>query len=272
MLATPRFHQALLQSNLPATPSLTAWGTTLTAHATPHSKGAWSTIIASTTHDVYGFWVYVNGTRNPTTDTSMMFDIAIGAAQENIIVPEFLCGFRALPDGACGPQCQYFPIFIPRGAKISARIQALITNDTADFLLFAQGGASALAGPFFSGCDAYGTTIASTTGTSHTPGNTGAESTAANVGGTLSKNYGAVALGLQGIGTVMGALAEHWELMVGGVTVCEWYALSQVGETMFGPIPQAPFLASLPSGTQLQVRAEASGTGEATGVALYCFY
>lgn len=273
LAANSKFRQGVWQSNLPATPSLTQWGTRLTASGTPHAKGSWATL-ATATYDVYGFWLCVNGTVSSATRTDAMLDIGIGTAgsPENIIVPEWLCGWRALP--ATGGQFQYFPIFIPRGAIIQGRIQALIASDTADVLIFLNGGGSAQPGPLFSGCDAYGTAAASSIGTSHTPGNSGAESTDANIGSTTSRAYGAVMLGLGGslAQTTMTNIAYHWELTIGGVTICEWFAETHTTECQNGPFPPAPFYVTIPSGTQLQVQAEASGTALAQDVAFYCFY
>jgi hypothetical protein len=271
MLALNRqFQNAIWQSNLAASPS-TAWGTRLTAHANPHEKGTYATLM-TTTYDVYGFWLAAGGTNAAGTQTDMLLDIAIGGSQETVIVPEFLCGWRNTPNAAISPI--YFPIFIPKGTLVSGRIQALITADTCDVLMFANGGASAMPGPLFSGCDAYGTSTAASQGTSHTPGNSGAESVAANIGSTTSKHYGAVMLGIGGTlaDTNAGTAQYHWELQIGGGTICEWWSNMNGGEFTLGPIPPAPFQVSIPSGTQLQVRAECSGTAEAQDVAFYCFY
>jgi hypothetical protein len=226
----------------------------------------------TTTYDVYGFWIATNGTNAATTQTDMMLDIAIGPNQENIIVPEFLCGWRQAVNAANSPI--FFPIFIPKGTLVSGRIQALITVDTADVLMFANGGASAIPGPLFSGCDAYGTSILASQGTSHTPGNSGAESTAADIGSTTSKHYGAVMLGIGGTlaDTNTTTAQYHWELQIGSGTICEWWAGTNGNEYTLGPLPPVPFQVSIPSGTQLQVRAECSTTAEAQDVAFYCFY
>lgn len=267
------FQSVLRQSNLAATPSLTQWGTRLTASGTPHAKGSWATL-ATATYDVYGFWLGVNGTATAATRTDMMIDIGIGTAgsPEIVIVPEFLCGWRSTPN--LGALMQYFPIFIPRGTIIQGRIQALIASDTADVAIWLQGGASAMPGPLFSGCDAYGTATASSIGTSHTPGNSGAESTDANIGSTTSKHYGAVTLMVQGTlsQTVQTNIAYHWEVTIGGTTVAEWFVEGHTTEVVSGPFPPVPHYCSIPSGTQLQVQAEASGTAQAYDVALYCFY
>lgn len=271
MLALNRkFQHAIWEHTLAATPAISLTPQ-ISAHATPHSKGAWTTIM-TTTYDVYGFWLSFTTSALAATQTDMMIDIATGPAQENIIIPEYLCGWRG--STGTGFFMHWFPIFIPAGTLVSGRLQALITVDTIRLLMYANGSASGIPGPLFSGCDAYGTSTAASQGTSHTPGNSGAESTAANIGGTTSKHYDAVMLGLGGTltQTLSTDITYHWELQIGSVTVCEWIGRMTSSETQLGPFPPTPFHVSIPSGTQLQVRGEASGTAQEQDVAFYCFY
>ena len=273
-LATPKNYNTIWQTNLTATPNTTNAGTRTTASATPHAKGSWSTIMTAT-YDSYGFWLMCQGTATSATRTDSMIDIGFGTSgsPENIILPEWLTGWRGTPN--LSPQVTYFPIFIPKGAIVQIRSQALIASDTIDVNMWLCGGVSGMMGPIFAGCDAYGTAIASSIGTSHTPGSTGTESTAANIGGTMSKNYGAVMLGLGGTlaTTTQTNIAYHWELVIGTFTVCEWYSQAHTTEVNSGPFPPVPYYVSVASGTQLQVRAEGSGTPAlAQDIAFYCFY
>jgi hypothetical protein len=266
----------LWESNFTATPALSSLvnpvGTFLTAHATPHSKGAWATLIASTIHDSYGFWLRLTNSFGSATLTHCLMDIAIGASQENIIIPEFMCGWRGRADGG-GNAGQWIPIFIPKGSKISARIQSVVaSNPTLAEIVLCQG-ASSLPGQLFSGCNAYGTDAATSNGTIHTPHGTGSESEDANIGGTLTKNYGAVMLSsIHGSSTTTTNIAYHWELTIGGITICEWYTVNTTSEFCCTPFPCGPFYLNLPVGTQLQVQAEASGTAQDQYVAFHCFY
>lgn len=230
--------------------------------------------MASTTYDSYGFWLGILNSFGSAAQTDMLLDVAIGPNQEHIIIPNLLCGWRGAGNNQGGPQVLFFPIYVPAGSLISARAQGLISSDTVSIMIMLQGGTSALPGPLYSGCDAYGVETASSQGTSHTPGNSGAESTAANVGSTLAKSYRAVLLQVQGTltNTAANNIAYHWELVIGGGVVCEWYALTTNTESHTGPMPSVPFHTSLPAGTQLQIQAEASGTAQAQDVAFYCFY
>jgi hypothetical protein len=255
-----------------ATPNTTNFATRLTANATPHAKGTYTQIVASTAFDVHGFWMTFAGTTSSATRTDLMIDVAVGSATETVILPEFLAGWRAAQ--STGPQSVFIPLFIAKGTRVAARCQALIASDTVDVMFTFVYGCGPRPDYLFNRCDAYGTSAASSGGTSHTPGNTGAESTDASIGSTLSRNYGAVMLQVQGslATTTMTNIAYHWELRISSTTIAEWYTVSNTTEQVIGPFPNEPFYRWLPSGTQLQIRAEASGTAIAHDVAFYCFY
>lgn len=273
MLAVPRMTGLGRSINVPATPSTSTFGTRLTASATPHAKGNYAQIIASTAYDVHGLTLVIAGSGVSATRTDMMLDLAIGAAaSEVVILPEFLCGWRGGPTAS--PQDIFLPFFIPKGTRIAARLQSLIASDVVDVQVHLEYGSGIPMRPLFRRADAYGTSAASSIGTSHTPGNSGAESTDASIGSTLSRDYGAIMLQVQGTlaNTTMTNIAYHWELRIGGATIAEWYAGAATTELLSGPFPDHPLIRTLSAGTQLQMRAEASGTAQAHDVAFYCFY
>lgn len=276
MLWLPKTYQRTHESNLSATPSGTTLGTTVTASATPHTKGSYAQILASTAFDVFGFWVDINNTTASNTNTSSLLDISIGAAaSEQVIVSNLLCGWRAGSTTA-QPQGHYFPIFIPKGTRVAARCQsAVVSKQINTAFFFFEGDSRFGAGSFFVGCDAYGTDTATSTGTAHTAGNTGTESAFASIGTTLSRNYGAVSLVPQGktSDTAMTAGIYHYELGIGDAQL-GGYEIRMIANgaeyTMFSH--SFPLYANLPSGTQLQVRGECSGTAESIDLAAYCFF
>ncbi len=272
-LILPHSRQIMLSSgNLPATPSVTVEGTSVAASGSIHTKGSYVQLIAATTYDSYGFFLYISNTLSAGADTSQLLDVAIGAAaSEVVILPNFLCGCRN--GGAAARMNGFFiPIFIPRGARIAARIQALISADTLHIVVQPNYGRSGPYRNIYTGCDAYGVDTADSGGTAHTPGNSGAESTDANVGTTLSRNYKAVMMGLSFPGTNAGNDAFHWELTNGTDTFAEWMSADGSSEEITGPFPNYPLEIPLPSGMQLMVQAESSTTGTLHDVAFYCFY
>lgn len=259
------------QTNLSATPSQSTPGTTITANASIHTKGNYTQIIASTTYDWFGFWLETINTGSSGAATDVLLDIAIGASSsEQIIFPDWMAGWG--PGAVAGAKTVFVPIFIPRGTRIAARCQALITADTVNVLVAGCAGSSGLPVPLFSNCDVYGIDASTSSGTSHTAGNSGAESTDANIGGTTSRIYGAVLLGVASQSSTTTAISYHWELTIGGTTRAEWYTGNTTGELVFGPFPPCPIPVSVPNSTQLQIRGEASGTAQAQDVAFYCFY
>lgn len=259
------------QSNLSATPSTSAPGTVVTASGSIHTKGSYAQLIASTTYDWHGFWLYTINTGSSAAATDLLLDIAIGAASsEQIILPNWMAGWS--PGAAAGAKALFMPIFIPRGMRIAARCQALIASDTVNVLVFGNAGLSGLPCPLFTNCDVYGIDAATSSGVSHTPGNSGAESAGANVGSTTSRQYGAVMIGVASQSSTTTAIAYHWELTIGGTTMAEWLTQNTTAELVYGPFPPCPISVSVPAATQLQVQAEASGTAQAQDVAFYCFY
>lgn len=279
-LVLPQRSGANLQSNLPATPgSGTTLATQVTAHATSHTKGSWTSLIDPVTFDVQGFWLYLGQTAGGATRTDLLVDIGIGptgGGSEQVIVSNLIGGWRhsfAAGQGS-NPYATYWPIFIPKGLRVSARAQALISADTVNVLIFLSGGMSSYWFPLCAGADDYGISTATSGGTSHTPGATGAESSYASIGSTLSKNYKGAIVIPQGTmtDTTMANQAYHWELAAGSNTLAEWYYVNTTGENICGPFPPFPVMTELPSGTQLQVRAESSGAAEAQDVGIYCLY
>lgn len=261
------------QNNLPATPSTAAGGngTLITASGTVHTKGSYAEIFSATTYDWYGFWIWHGDTSLSGSDTSMLMDIAIGAAgSETVIFPNFMAGYRGTLGGNITNPF-FVPLYVPRGARLSARMQAKISADTCRVVIWGSPGWSGLPCQIFTNCDAYGIDSANSTGTSHTPGNA-TESTDADIGSTTSRPYGAVLLWETPYSTTGSSAAYHWELRIGSQTYGEWWSENDTSERVWGIYPPAPVTASIPTGTQLQVRAEASGATSACAVAFYCFY
>lgn len=271
MLVFPNNYNAGWTNNFVATPSTSTF-TTVTASATPHTKGAYSTLIASTPHDSYGFWIAVYANQTAATDTSVLVDIALGAAASEVdIISNYLAAARPSTIANGGPYWVRIPLFIPAGARVSARIQALIVSETLAVGISTISGRSQVNGPIFTACDTYGANTADSGGTSHTPGNTGAESTDATIG-TATRDYGAILLALGTTLTTINNLAYHWELTDGTTTLAEWVSYTHTAEAIIGPYPAEPIGVRIASGTAMQIQAECSGTGEAFDVALHGFY
>jgi len=244
-------------------------GTIVTANATINTKGSYTTLISATAFDSYGFHFLVQGSNAASTITSQLMDLRIGGSGGQVILPDFQVGARER--GREGSWTMFIPIFIPRGTLIEARIQAVITVDTVNLTLFLNSGNSGWPGPLFAGADGYGFTSADSGGTAHTAGN-GTPSTLANVGGTLSRDYGAIMIEIHPATGSLGERRYHWEVAVSSVIKAGWLHHSSSGESAITISPTHPHYTNLVSGAQLQVRAECSAGPHDHDVAFHCFY
>lgn len=273
-IIAPSFTFGNPQNNFAATPSRTAPGTTVTASATPHTKGAWAQIFATTNYDVWGIQLK-NNTDNATgAQSNILLDIGIGAALSEVaIINNMLLAGANSAAASQNTKSYWLPIYIPKGTRVSARIQSNIVSKTTNLLLSLQGGPSSAPWPAFSGADCLGADTATSGGLAHTAGNTGTESTWTNIGVTAPRQYFAIMPVVQPAATTtLSNLIYHVELGITSVTLGEWvFATDTAEETMFIN-PPLPLLTNIPIGSQMMVRAECSGTGESLQYGVLALY
>lgn len=112
----------------PARPSFVDYQlkTSMTAHATtPHTAVAWTQQIANALEDVSGLWICssnVIGTTNVVT--SMVLEIGFGGAGVEVSVVQVFIG------GAAALLPFYLPLHIPKGTRVTMRIQGAVLSDT----------------------------------------------------------------------------------------------------------------------------------------------
>ena len=135
--------------------------TDATASATPHTKGAYAEIIASTTSECGCIEFRIQNTALAGSSTAQLIDIAVGAAgSEVVIVPDVAVGGI----GAAGNDVNIqIPIKIPSGSRIAFRNQAEIASDTCRMSQFTTYAFDASLCP--TSVDVLGTDTATSTGT-----------------------------------------------------------------------------------------------------------
>jgi hypothetical protein len=251
-----------LQHNLEATPSTTP-GTTVTAAGTAHVKGSWTSLLDPVGFDVCHIWVMLGGTFVAATETGVMVDIGIGPSgggSEQVIIPNLLGGHTPTWGNLGIGRVFSSPFYIPKGTRISARAQARTASDTVEVMLFVYGGMSGQQW-LPTRADDIGCDTATTRGTLITAGSTGAESAWTNVGAATGRDYhGYYFMGAGGSNTTITALAYHWETGFSSTAHAEFYTQCTTSEVVNGPWPNVPVFMPIPSGTQMQVRGECSGT------------
>lgn len=161
------------------------------AGASANTKGAWSQIVASSPIDCQMACLQFMGVASTTTVDGISVDIGIGAAaSEVVLIPDVMNWYGATVGLFIAVNHVLIPLVIPAGTRISARAQANIaspgTTMQVNLILF-DSGFGVPEG--CAGVDAIGFTAASTTGTSITPGATGAKGSYAQLVASTSRDY-----------------------------------------------------------------------------------
>ncbi len=240
-------------------------GTSVTTGAAATAKGTAVQLTASTLYDAYWIRVYAWGLSNTATASGAVLDILIGAAAEEVLISNLLCG-RAATLGLLGLGCGKswdFPIYIPAGSRLAASAASERTSTAfrVGYQLF--GGKGSPDFPVGTKVITYGVgTLPQGTGV--TAGVSGAEGTFTQITASTSENHIAVVpswqnrtdttLTNQVVSLDIGAGAAT-EDVIGGP-----YMFSvDANETMAGPFGGCmPAFYDIPSGTRLSVRASTS--------------
>jgi hypothetical protein len=249
----------LTQHNLSATPSSTAPGTTVTAHASVNTKGNWTQLIASANFDAYGVTLLIASDTPAAVAVANLYDIGIGAnPNEAVVISNYP---NVTTSNITGTHSMFIPVFIPKGSRVSCRKQSNTTAQTGSVVIFLHGGFSAPPWKSFAGAEAIGVDTADSGGVTHVPGSTGSESTWADLGSPTSRQYGAlIPRVLAGSDTITSSGVGHVEFGINSVTLAEFIFVSTTAEAM-GPIhPSIPIYGNFPASTQFMVRAEMQGT------------
>lgn len=236
----------------------TTGGIHVDAHASANTKGSAVELIASTPFDAN--WVSVN-IGSPSFDQHHLVDIMVGGSgSEQVIIPDLMVRFRDYNTGFA----QYlFPVYVPRGSRVSARCQS-------------GGGGGAvtvqvqlIAGAMLSGASsggivsAYGSTTSSI-GTSIDPGaDDDVKSAWVEIASATTRAHNWLTLSVINIDETLAS--EVWLIDIGiGASSSEVVLvpdlLTSSGNTTDLPIPQVfQFPIHVPTGSRLSVRAQCSG-------------
>ena len=242
-------------------------GTTITAHATPHTKGSWVSIVASAPFDVTLLGVTGNATGTSGTDTSQLTDIGVGAT-EVVLIADIPTGYSSL--SIANSQPAWFPVEIPSGTKISARMQAVITVDTVDIQLFMFGKSSWSSIPTFQSVDTMGALSASSHGTDLGAG------TITEIIASTAEDYKALGFGVDGAGDTSLTGNKLLELLV-GAGAAEKSLINNIkinlgsNESISAAVPSQgilPMEMNIPAGSRLSADLDSSGD---VGLVIYGF-
>lgn len=255
-----------------------AYGTTITASASVNTMGSWATVMsaASVTQEVCAILVNINSVGASGVATDALFDIGIdpaGGTSFTVLLP-YLIGGGATTYTVGGGVWYYFPIRIPAGSTIGARMQSQTASRTGRVwvTLFGQP-AKPETTRVGASVEAVGVVSASSRGTAITAGTTSEGSWTSL--GSLTAGAWWFQLGHSYNGTAQVAAAWHWDVGIGSsgskVLIADIRTETTTAElTSNHPPLIAGCVANAEAGEAIYARGQCSGTPAATtGVAVY---
>ena len=223
---------------------------TATANTAAHTKGAWQQVIASTA--AQGSWLHVNcsGFSTNATNTASLLDIAIGASGSEVAI------ISNVAVGGAGGVYFTFPVQIPSGSRLSARIQSVVTGGkTGTITMWVVDAGDYSLSP--ASVDVIGTSTATSQGTSFT----GASGTWVEATASTSRRYRAISFVISthdsDIATITSSLMEIGVGAAGSeVAFASQRFSSSAGEFIGNaqPFPIDPHGRDIPAGSRLAVK------------------
>jgi hypothetical protein len=244
-------------------------GTSVTTGAASSTKGTPAELIASTSFDAYWVRVITSIYGALATDSRGCLDILIGAATEEVLIPNLLMGYCGVFSTAAsvGPKFWDFPLYVPAGSRIAAQAAGARLSTAMRVAIFLYGGDGSP--PFRTGSKVTTYGIGTVPdGTAITPGASGAEGAWTQIVAATSEDHFALVPSFQiGGDTTTSNLAYALDLGVGAATEEEiaqsyWYSTDSA-ERITGPLNSMPRFQDIPSGERLSMRVSNSGANDA---------
>ena len=276
MLVHPQMGNVRCQHNTGSVGTATI-GTSVTTGGSAGTKGSVAQLIASTNFDSYLMYVIVDNYAAATTASRGAVDIMVGAATENILIPNllFVNAGGIASTAKHGPKIWMFPLYIAAGTRISAQACGDRTSTALGVSVYLYGGHM---NPLFrvgGRVDTYG--IGSLpAGTLVTVGASGSEGSWTQITASTTVRHFCVVPSFQIGGTTLNLRNTTLDIGVGAATesmIAEGYWFPEdSNEALAGPFPPMPCFTDIPAGTRLAARISTSGTsdGSVYEVALHC--
>lgn len=144
----------------------TSSGTVVTSSATANTKGTWTQLIASTAFTSSALIVLLNGPGVP-----VLLDVGVGASGSEVAIVSNIHASAPAGTGGNLPISVLFPIAIPAGSRVSARLAASTGSSGASMNAWVIGGGFGQDPPM-SLVTTYGAVTGTSRGTSVDPGAT----------------------------------------------------------------------------------------------------
>lgn len=273
MLAQP-FAFSRWQTNISGARPAATLGATITGSGSTNTKGSWASLIDPLAFDVYRLHVIVNDVWTSAAAIRALLDIGIGPSgggSEVVVIPDLLVGGAGDIDGQNRAVAFDFPIYLPAGQRLSARLAGSVASETAQVTAIAYG---APTGPCWAGAavEALGISAGSSAGVAVTSGTT-SEGSWVTVG-TTSFDWAGFAVGMQN-DTDTTNTSEVYSIDIGlgstpDVILVEDIIAGSINTEEVGNWCYPNYLPfPIAAGTVVRIRAQGSGAAQANQFALY---
>lgn len=274
MLWVPQKGILRTQSNVAGTGGATL-GTSVTTGAAAATKGTIVQLISSTDFDCYLMQITAADYGTSATASPGCLDIMIGGSGSEVVLIENLlmgaCGGIGIQ--VRGPKHWLFPLYVPAGSRLSARVAGSRTSTSMKVAIYLWGGEGYP--PFKVGTivDTYGIGTVPN-GTTITEGASGAEGNWAQITASTTRDHFCIVPSYQyNDATLLDAFAQA-DVGIGAAASEQQighsynYSLGTI-DCMDGPYPLLPIFQDIPSGTRLAMRASCSSTTNTANGALH---
>ena len=248
----------------------TGFGVGVTA-GTSSADGTAVTLMPALAHDCEYLWLAVSGLGTSNSANAALMDVLIdpaGGTSWTELISDLIVGFTTTilynATGAAIPLSYHFPLWLPAGASLGARIRMQSASAPSSTRVLAAGfGGNKNPASWWCGqkVETIGTfDAANSLGQLHTPGASGAFSSWTNLGSLTSARAGAVQWAVGGVtGASAAKMTYDFQFGAGGAQigprVYRGMASTEVGVSLF----QGPIFCDIPAGAQLQIRGSAAG-------------
>lgn len=248
-------------------------GTNVITGTSAHALGSsFTEVFSATERDTFWVEIMLHGTDASVTDTSTLVNLYSGAdGSEILFIDSLAAGFAPALDTGANGKFYCFPLFIPRGTRISAKSRSVQTSKNVRLSIALHGGA--LPNNWFGvGVETLGANTASSKGTNVTPGDTTRGSWSSI--GTTGRNYGYVQPMINGA-TDTNIVNNAIDADIGtGDAVIPGLEMFQFGSTSTEQLANSSLgrFCNIPSGTPLQMRSAVSNNIDTHDFLIYGVY